>query len=773
MKNSSFVLFPMLPLLVCFNLPAPAQSGGLYDAVDPMIGTSNGGMTFPGASLPFGMMQWSPETNPATGYYIFEDKKINGFSLTHLSGVGCSIFADVPILPWTGPFDVSPGKDPGAYAVTFDHSTEEAHPGYYTVTLGNGVRAELTVDERSGIARFHFPEGQPARLLVNASDSYIYGGGPLLPGGGREKDGSQLELTGSNTLRGTVTAGGFCGSPTHYTLYFAAIFEQPFVQFATWQQDAIRSGERTATGKHTGAWLDFGKRREIQMKVGLSYVSKANALANLNKEISGWNFDAQREKARKIWTELLNKVEIEGGTPDQRKIFATAIYHSLLDPTLFSDENGEYIGFDWKTHSLAGSKQKAQYANYSDWDIYRNTVQFQALLDADRESDMMQSLVNDAEQSGRLPGWPVANESPHPMSGDSVPILLSSSYAFGAHNFDTATALKYMVKGGSEPEADVPFGIIYDEPGERAYLKEYLQYGYIPADDPISASRTLEYANDDFAISQFARALGDTPDYRHFLKQSENWRNLLDPETRWIRPRHANGSWLAGFDAERTLPRQKIPGWPSADQFGFQEGNSAQYTFMVPFDYQELFRRIGSESEVQARLDKFFVKVVCPGGEACFTIANEPDFVAPYAYTFAGMPWKTQEVNARIEKETFTTGPGGIPGNDDLGATSGVYLWDALGFYPAVPGVGGLVLGAPMFHRATLHLAGGRVLTVRGEGNGPYVESVTLNGAAYSSSWLPLSALKEGTSELVFTLSTQPNRERGTAQQDRPPSFTQ
>ncbi len=194
---------------------------------------------------------------------------------------------------------------------------------------------------------------------------------------------------------------------------------------------------------------------------------------------------------------------------------------------------------------------------------------------------------------------------------------------------------------------------------------------------------------------------------------------------------------------------------------------------MVPFDYPELFRRIGSESEAPARLDKFFVKVVCPTGEACFTIANEPDFVAPYAYDFLGMPWKTQEVNARIEKETFTTGPGGIPGNDDLGATSGVYVWDALGFYPAVPGVGGVALGSPMFHRATLHLADGRVLIVRGDGSGPYVQSVTLNGVAYSSSWLPLSALKAGTSELDFTLSAQPNLERGKAQQDRPPSFTE
>jgi predicted alpha-1,2-mannosidase len=634
---------------------------------------------------------------------------------------------------------------------------------------------ELTVAERSGMARFRFPEGQPARLLVNAGRSadtdihFVY-----VPPLGREKDGSQVELTGNNGLRGTVTAGGICSSATHYTLYFAATFEQPFQQFATWQEDAIHDGERAAKGKRTGAWLDFGKRREVEMKVGISYVSQANALDNLNREIHGWNFEGQRVKARKVWTDLLNRVEIGGGTSKQRTIFATAVYHSLLDPTLFSDENGEYIGFDWKTHSLAGTKQKAQYANYSDWDIYRNTVQFQALIGAGRESDMMQSLVNDAEQSGWLPIWPAANQATYSMVGDSPAILLSSAYAFGARNFDIETALKHMVKAGSTPDHDVPYGLSYlgkENKVERPYLQDYLKLGYVPADDLFSASRTLEYANDDFATAQFARTLGDTAIYRHFLKQSENWRNIFDPETRWIRPRQSDGSWQEGFDAERSLPRQTSL-WEKTDQVGFIEGNTYQYTFMIPFDYPELFRRIGSDGEVQARLDKFFLKLRC-WGEPCYMGENEEDLVVPYAYDFAGAPWKTQEVIARIEKELFKTTPDGIPGNDDLGAMSGEYVWDALGFYPAVPGVGGVVLGAPMFPRVTLYLADGRVLIVRGEGTGPYVENVTLNGAAYSSSWLPLSALKAGVSDLVFTLSTQPNRERGKAVSDRPPSFTE
>ncbi len=537
-----------------------------------------------------------PDTN-ARGFYFNGEKSIWGFSLTHLSGTGCPTFADVPVLPWTGAFDVSPGKDPTSYVVAFDHTTEQAHPGYYSITLGNGVTVELTVAERSGMARFRFPDGQPARLLVNAgrsADTEVHLP-TIRPGGRREKDGSEVELTGDTGLRGTVTAGGHCYSTTRYTIYFTAAFEQPFQQFATWQEDAIRNGVRAAKGKRTGAWLDFGKSREVRMKVGLSYVSEGNALDNLNKEIPGWDFDRQRELARKTWTKQLNKVEIEGGTPEQRTIFATALYHELLHPSLFSDHNGEYIGFDSKTHSLAGSKQKAQYTNYSDWDTYRDTVPFQALLDADGESDRMQSLVNDAQQNGWLPVQPVANEATHIMNGDSPVPILSSAYAFGAHKFDTRTALQFMVKGGSVPDRDVPFDTSYYETIERPYLKDYLKLGYIPASDPFSCSRTLEYASDDFALAQFAHALGDGDAYRHFLKQSENWRNLLDPETRWIRPRQTDGSWVIGFDPERSLPKQTY--LPTYEPLGFQEGNTYQYTFMIPFDYPELFRRIGGDAE--------------------------------------------------------------------------------------------------------------------------------------------------------------------------------
>ena len=744
-------------------LAIPAQSQSAYDAVDPLIGTAGGGNTFPGASLPFGMIQWSPDTN-RDAWYHYEDKQIRGFSLTHISGAGCGLYGDFAVLPITGTLAASPGTNFDPYAVPFNHSIEDAHPGYYAITLSNGIRVEITVTERAGIARFLFPKNSPASLLINAGSS----ANTIAPDSPHRLDheayANSIQLTGPDSYTGSVTAGGFCGSASNYKLYVAARFKKAYKHSVLWQNDSILQDAQSAQGKHTGAWLDFGNRREVILKVGISYVSETEALNNLNQEIPGWDFDAVHANARGNWSGLLDRVAVEGGTPDQRKIFYTGLYHSFLSPTLFSDRDGNYTGFDNKVHSLAGTKQRAQYANFSDWDIYRNTVQFQALINPDRESDIAQSLVNDAVESGWLPRWPAANDVTYVMGGDSPAPVLASIYAFGARKFDASTALKFMVKAATTP-ANGP----HNQP-ERPFLADYLKLGYVPIDkDNIAASRTLEYASDDFAIAQLARNLGDDANYRAFLKQSENWRNLFDPTTGWIRPRQSNSAWLAGFDPERSLPKTTVS-WDKADQLGFEEGNTYQYTFMVPFDYPTLFASMGGEDKVIPRLDKFFLKLRC-WGQPCYNIENEPDFVVPYAYTFAGQPWKTQEVVTRIASDTFKPTPDGIPGNDDLGATSGVYVWDALGLYPAVPGVGGLVLGTPMFSKATLRLGNDRTVVIARQGPGIYVQKVTLDGEPYSSSWLPLDKLHPGTTQLKFIVDTKSNRTRGTVQEERPPSF--
>ena len=297
-----------------------------------------------------------------------------------------------------------------------------------------------------------------------------------------------------------------------------------------------------------------------------------------------------------------------------------------------------------------------------------------------------------------------------------------------------------------------------------------MKLGYTPIDkDRRSGSQTLEYASDDFAVAQFAKAIGNRDVYQLFLKRSANWKNLLDPETHFIRPRKSDGSWQEGFDPEKGLPHIVQP-WGVSEQIGFEEGNTYQYSFMVPFDYPALFQAMGGEKAVEPRLDHFFEGLRC-WGKPCFNIENEPDFVTPYAYVFLGKPWKTQDVVTRIAKETFKTTSDGIPGNDDLGATSGVYVWNALGFYPAVPGIGGLVMGTPMFDKATLKFAGGRTLVISREGQGLYVQSATLNGKPYPRTWLPLNAIHSGQNELHFTMGSQPNKDRGTKIEDRPPVF--
>jgi len=758
--------------LVCV-LPMDAQSraaGGAATAlasaplasVDPMIGTANDGNTYPGVTVPFGMIQWSPDTSQ--NFYYYSDKTIRGFSVTHLSGAGCPLFADMPILPMSArPGETLDLEHP--LTVAFGHAKEIAQAGYYSVVLDDGTRVELTTSDRSGMARLTFAKGQRAGVLVNgagsaSSDVHI----SFLPPVAREKDGESLTLNSDGVLTGTVTSGGFCGSPTRYTLYVAFAFEHKPVAHAFWQDGKLAADAAKAAGKRAAAWVDFGDEPVQILKVGLSYVSEENARANLKSELPGWDFDAARHRAQERWAKALGKINIEATNEDDRKIFYTGLYHELIGQTLFSDVDGEYMGFDDKVHRLHAG-QKGQYTNISDWDVYRNTVQLQALLFPQEASDLAQSLVNDAEQLGSYPRWVSANDSTYVMGGDSPVSILASVYAFGAKNFDAKTALKYAVKTATTP------GLGQHGKVERVNLAEYLKLGYIPSEkNEISVSETLEDTSADFAIAQLAGALGDTADRDLMLKHADNWRNLLDPETRWMRPRLADGSWLKGFDAEKSLPKRGNAS-VSTDQAGFEEGNTYQYTFMLPFDYAGLFQAIGDDAVVEKRLDHFFEKLVC-WGEPCFNMANEPDFVTPYAYTFLGKPWKTAAVMVRVEKETFNTTPGGIPGNDDLGATSGVYLWNAMGMYPAIPGLGGVVLGTPRYARTTVHLGNGRTLTITRHEVGNYVQSVTLNGKPYASSWVKAATLLDADARIEFTMSETPGSAWGTAVGDRPPSAT-
>jgi predicted alpha-1,2-mannosidase len=753
----------LLSFLVAFAEGfAAGQGSSAYDSVDPFIGTGADGNTFPGATLPFGMIQWSPDTRP-DGWYHYGDKTIRGFSLTHISGAGCPLYGDVPILPW-----VSNGRTPDAksmegLSLPLSHDHEEAHPGYYRIAFENGIQAEFTVTAHAGIARMDFPPAKlgpeysgERQILIKADASATSGAK------NREKDIGSVEVRGKDTIVGTVHSGGFCGSPTNYVLYFVVKFLTPFPGSYTWAR-AFPAGHKPPTTPWVGASAEVShKIARVIMKVGISFVSIANAEANLAKEIPGWDFDAVHTAAMAAWTKALDRVQAEGGTPEQRTIFYTGVYHSMLSPNVFSDENGDYIGFDQKVRRLPPGKK--QFANFSDWDIYRNTIQFQALLFPEQTSQMMQSLVHDAEQSGWLPRWAPANDNSYIMGGDSSAILLSEAYAFGARDFDLKSALHFMLRGATDPGKG-----LHNYP-ERPGLEDYMAKGYVPTSDKeeSGASYTLEYANADFAVSRFAAALGDHKNASMLRKRAQNWRTLFDKDTGWIRPRMADGTFIEGFDPDHLLPH-RVKQDPS-DQMGFEEGSTWQYTFMLPFNYAGLFREMGGNDKVVLRLDKFFEKL---SGWALpnFTVTNEPDFCAPYAYLWAGTPWKTQQVIDRIRKETFTTKPDGLPGNDDLGATSGVYVWNAIGIYPEIPGIGGFTIGTPMFSRVMMQLGNGKTLEISSKGEGIYVKAVRVNGVPHASSWLKLSQLSAPKNRVEFEMQNEPDHGRATKEAEFPPSF--
>jgi predicted alpha-1,2-mannosidase len=766
------LLFPLAPAV-----GAQTPAARPFDAtrfVDPFVGTANSplpdylggnssGNTFPGATLPFGMVQFSPDTEKGfgtedRGSYVHRDTSIRGFSLTHLSGPGCPVFGDVPLMPFVGRVEKSPAAAPGDYVAQFSHDKESAAPGFYEVALGSGVRVRLTATTRTGFAIFDFPSGKPATLLA---------------GVGRNASGVQeaeWRAEGDRWMSGMVASGGFCGTRNRYVLYFAAEFERPFDSFGSWDGDRVLPGVSPARGgKQTGGFVTFdtSSGTTIRMKVGVSYVSVEKARANLRAENPGWDFEAVRAQARARWNEALGRVRVGGGTGAETKVFYTALYHTLLHPTTFGDADGEYMGFDDRVHRAPGH---TQYTNFSGWDIYRSHSPLVAWLFPEEASDMAQSLVNDAEQGGGgLPKWPVANDESGAMYGDPAVPIIASTWAFGARDFDGRAALKVMRYGATDPEAKSKTYPV------RPGLADFLKYGYIPMEQKGlrgSPSVALEYEIADFSLAQFARAQNDAKTYAEMMRRAQLWTRLFDPSTRYIRGRWADGSWLPGFDFKELLYKPELP-WRPESHKSYVEGNATQYTWMIPHNLRAVIDRIGGNETVVARLDSFFTELNAGPDRPYFFIGNEPVFPVPWVYNYVGQPWKTQAVTRRVLTELFTPDPGGIPGNDDLGATSSWVVYASLGLYPIIPGVGGFSVNSPVFPEVDVRVKGGGVLMLRGRGAGaqsPYVQELRLNGRPYESTWIPYESIARG-GTLDFTLGPEPNTKWATAPSAAPPSF--
>ncbi|HEY1354015.1 MAG TPA: GH92 family glycosyl hydrolase [Ktedonobacteraceae bacterium] len=721
---------------------------GLAHLVDVFTGTGaraalpaaySGGETFPGADVPLGMLQWSPDTlRRAYSGYTYDDNRIRGFSLTHLSGAGCSQYGDLPFLPFTG---VLP-DDPAHSSVGFSHAHETAYAGYYRVGLDNGVISELTVTPHSGAGRFTYPAGVQAGLLLNL-------GGSL-----NAVTGAQAIL-GRDTISGQISSGNFCYVHNNtYRVYFWAQFSQPFANRGLWRDSTTLDGQSQVSGPHTGVFVTFGnsQQRVVEMRVGISYVSVANARLNVALENPAGDFAGVLQRAVQAWDDLLAEIQVGGGSAAERTTFYTALYHALLFPSIFSDANGQYIGFDGQIRRVPPGH--AQYTNFSGWDIYRSEVQLLTLLLPARASDMAQSLVNDYEQSGGVPKWPVANGETYVQVGDPAAVIISTIYSFGGTTFDTHAALAALIAQATRSNRERP-GVVYLE-----------QPGYEPLDGSYRccnaygpASTTLEYAVADFALSTFAGALGDLADARRLRQRAQNWRRLFNPATGYLQPRSLHGAFLPNFSP--------------ASGTGWVEGNAAQYTWMVPFDLHGLFALLGGHARVVQRLDSFFARFDAGLDAPSAFLGNEPSLGTPWAYDFAGAPCKTQRVVHAILTTLYWPGPAGLPGNEDLGELSSWFVFAALGMYPATPATASLVLATPLFPAITLHRPGGHDIQI----DAPHVahgandvQRLLVNGQVSTRPWVSSSFVTRG-GTLAYTLSEQPACAWGSGDQDAPPSY--
>lgn len=605
--------------------------------------------------------------------------------------------------------------------------------------LENGIRVELTANVRSGIARMSFPEGDKKHtILVDLSRNNA------------DVTDADIVIRG-NSISGSVQSGRFCGADNHYRIYFALEFSPAPESYGTFDESHIYPGVASKSGARTGGYLSFGSSAgRVEIKAAISYVSAKNAELNLHTELPGWNFDTARHDAWQAWNDDLKHIEISGGTTEQRKVFYTALYHTLVQPSIFNDVNGEYIGFDDKIHTVESGR--LQYADFSGWDIYRTQVQLIAMLFPKVGSDIAQSMILDAEQGGGFPIWSVANDEAGGMVGDPGTLIVANLYAFGGKNFDTHSALIQMIRAATDTTAHSR--LYMARPG----MSDYLKLDYIPvsvANDPFylksAAATTLEETSADFAISAFANYLGDAATARKFLERSTNWRKLFDSSTRFIRPRKADGQFLPDF----------TPG----SGVGFAEGSSAQYTWMIPYDLKGVVDAVGGPERAVRRLDDYFSQY-CGGMH--FNLANEPSFADPWVYNWTGHGWLAQKAVRKIVSDLFQPLPGGIPGNDDLGATSSWLVFADLGLYPMIPGVGGVTLNSPLFPSVRVH-AGDRTFRIEAPqaANNIYIGKVVLDGKPVSNNWILWNRLSQS-STLTFTLVPEPDTKWG----GEPPSYS-
>ena len=737
---------------------AAASARPPVDHVNPFIGTGGEGHTYPGATVPFGMVQLSPDTDvrpfkesfPWAAGYKYEDSTILGFSHTHFSGTGHSDLGDVLLVPTTGALQLDPGlrDDPATgYRSRFSHDQEGASPGYYWVMLqDHGIKAELTATNRVGFHRYTFPASDDAHVILDLVSSIYNYDGKVLWSGIRVE--SPTRVTGFRRTKGWA--------PDRH-LYFAVEFSKPFDAYhlVNEHEEAYKGfGRREQkldnypemSGRKLKAAFDFKAQagETLLVKVAISSVGRDGALRNLEAEAPGWDFDGVRRGAREAWARELAKIAIDGDDETQA-IFYTSLYHTMLAPVTYMDVDGRYRGLDDAIHSAAGF---TNYHIFSLWDTYRAAHPLFTILHPERDGEMVQSMVEHARQSvhGMLPVWSFGSRETWCMIGYHAVSVIADAYLKGIRNYDVPAAFAAMKATASY--------------GAYGGLADYMKHGYVPIDtEKEAASKTLEYAYDDWTIAQMAKALGREADGRLFAERAAAFRKIFEPQTGFMRARLRDGTFREPFD-------------PLYAQYGsdYTEGNAWQYSWYVPHDVDALIHLVGGRERFVERLDQLFTlradetkyKHVedIAGLIGQYAHGNEPSQHIAYLYSYAGQPWRTQERIHQILTTMFDDTPQGISGNEDCGQMSAWYVFTALGFYPVAPGSLEYVIGKPHVPRAVIAVGEGKTFTVDARGlsaTNRYIQSATLNGTPHARSFVRHQDLMAG-GTLVFVMGPKPNR---------------
>jgi len=713
------------------------KAGEHTQYVNPFIGTGavHGGLSgnnYPGATVPFGMIQLSPDTREAPDWaqasgYDYNDQTIYGFSHTRLSGTGASDLIDLLLLPTSD----------GRTSSNFSHTAEKAQPGYYQVMLADeGINAELTATTRTGIHRYSYPNGKEAQLIIDLDHSANKGSW------NRRIINSQIRIVNDHAIEGYRIITGWAKLRK---VYFYIEFSSPILSSSLRDGDRQYENTPVINGSNLHAMLRFGKLNEKPLicKVALSLVSTDNARLNLKQEASHWDFNQYTTDADRLWEKELEKINIQG-TDLQKTIFYTALYHTLIQPNTISDVNGEYMAADYTTRQL--SANEIHYTTFSLWDTFRGAHPLYTLLNADRVTDFVKSMIRQYEYYGYLPIWQLWGQDNYCMIGNhSIPVIVDAILK-GIPGIDIEKAYEAVYNSSVISHPNSPFEV-------------WEKYGYMPENiQTQSVSITLEQAFDDWCVAQLAKKLGKNDDYERFMKRSAFYRNLFNPETGFFQSKNDKGEWIEPFDPYKYGANGGYP---------FTEGNAWQYFWYVPQNIPDLITLTGGNKAFTAKLDTFFT-VNHQSGElndnasgfvGQYAHGNEPSHHVAYLYTCAREPWKTQKYVAHIMNNLYNDTSSGYAGNDDCGEMSAWYIFGALGFYPVNPASGEYIIGTPMLEEATIHLPDGKTFAIkapRKKGNEIYIRSIKLNGKKHTKNYIThQDILNGGTLEFVMSATPQ------------------